>query len=140
MQTIFEARGHLCAGYTGHVSFDMKLPHALESMSVTLALGPLKPAVSPPPREGENDKNEVHLEACLDGVFIGGQHRQAQERQLRWGTLEEAEGCLPVRVIEGMLTVRLLVFHVLPGGLDYQVTAIGTALEPAAQQEHTHET
>ena len=115
--------GKLPDGYLGHVAYSMKLPDGLERLSATLALERLEPTVAPstvaPSAHARDTKNEIHLEAFLNGVFIGGLHKQRISRTLSWARGADAamtpEGCLALSSLEGMLTVQMPVFNVLEG-------------------------
>ncbi len=110
--------GKLPDGYLGHVAYSMKLPDGLDRLSATLALERLEPS-TPPPAHARDTKNEIHLEAFLNGVFIGGLHKQRISRTLSWARGADAavtpEGCLALTSLEGMLTVQMPVFSVLEG-------------------------
>lgn len=131
MTPFFETSGHLTEGFQGHIAFHMHLREPRASLRIMLELIAPKPAElhiasSEParPRHMADKKNEVHVEAYLDGQFIGGLHKHRDTRALWWTPDDCGEGCLMhPEPFSGMLTIQLLVFNILADGLDYRVTA-----------------
>lgn len=85
----------------------------------------IPPAATPErPRHIVDKKNEVHVEAFLDGQFLGGLHKHRDVRSLVWSPAGCGEGCMPhAEPFAGMLTIQLIAFNILESGLDYRLFA-----------------
>ncbi len=72
-----------------------------------------------------NCKTEIHMVAYLNGMFIGGIHKQLAERHMHFAPGEASEGCLVQDTLEGVLEVTVIVFNVIKDDTAYELTVCG---------------
>lgn len=149
MKRLYLAEGRLNRDFTGQIAYTVCLDQSYEELLIRFSFhkqhhekvtDELREEISsqlskgghpiPPPHELDQmilsgTKTEIHTLASLNGVFIGGIHRQLTAREMYFGRNTATEGCIPQLSIEGVLKVTLLVFQVIEDGTDYQLQVFG---------------
>ena len=153
MEEIYRAEGTVHRGFVGQITYTVCLEKPLTKMDIHFWFDADKRTFSPEEATREriqetqalcrekygmdmteeearhvilhDMKTEIHTLATMDDQFMGCVHKQLTDRHMIFDGEYASEGCVPQRVIDGVIKVTVLVFNVIKDHTHYALTLSG---------------
>ncbi len=145
MKEIYSIEGRLNRNFTGQISYIVCLDEKVDSINIDFSFD--KQRVNEITEEIRKDivndlsldynkeiseeeiieaskyiKTEIHISAFLNDKFIGGIHRQLDERSIYISKKEATLGAICNDNIQGVLKVNIMIFNVIYNNTNYKLT------------------
>ena len=145
MKEIYSIEGRLNRNFTGQISYIVCLDEKVDSINIDFSFD--KQRVNEITEEIRKDivndllldynkeiseeeiieaskyiKTEIHISAFLNDKFIGGIHRQLDERSIYISKEEATLGAICNDNIQGVLKVNIMIFNVIYNNTNYKLT------------------